>query len=235
MQQIVAQYQGRRYNAENRNAYLQLVNGLAFGESREQGITRGRNFYHEPLGIAITAPEGWSVQNQADAVALVNPERNAGLVMQMAPAKAGGSPDEIVRNLVEQPRTDRYSIRGLPATHFVGTRRDEQGNTQTLEGTAVAGPGGRNYLFLYAAADANALQRSRGAMQQAEGTFRAMTAADRSAARPWTLRTVAYPRGGFAELARNSPLPHAEQMLRLLNGFYAGGQPQPGQMVKIVE
>jgi len=235
MQQTVAQYQGRSYGAENRNAYLQLVNGMAFGESREQGVTRGRTLYHEPLGFAITAPEGWSIQNQADAIALVNAERNAGLVLQLAPAKAGSTPDEIARNLVEQPRTDRYSIHGMPATHFAGTKRDEQGRAQALEGTVVTGPGNRNYVFVYAAADANALQRARSGLQQAESSFRPLTASDRAAARPWALRTVPYPRGGFAELARSSPLPHAEQMLRLLNGFYAGGQPQPGQLVKIVE
>ena len=33
-----------------------MINGMTFGESREQGVTRGQNFYHEPLGIALTAP-----------------------------------------------------------------------------------------------------------------------------------------------------------------------------------
>jgi predicted Zn-dependent protease len=46
---------------------------------------------------------------------------------------------------------------------------------------------------------------------------------------------VPYPRGGFRELARQSPLPDAEQQLRLLNGAYAGGEPAPGQLVKVVE
>ncbi|HSN34462.1 MAG TPA: peptidase, partial [Ideonella sp.] len=59
--------------------------------------------------------------------------------------------------------------------------------------------------------------------------------ADRAAARPWTLQTVAYPRGGFAELARGSPLPRAEQQLRLLNGVYSGGaEPKAGEPVKVV-
>jgi predicted Zn-dependent protease len=72
-------------------------------------------------------------------------------------------------------------------------------------------------------------------LREAESSFRPLTAADRAAARPWTLRTVPYPRGGFRELARQSPLPDAEQQLRLLNGAYAGGEPAPGQLVKVVE
>ena len=63
----------------------------------------------------------------------------------------------------------------------------------------------------------------------------ALTAQDRSAARPWVLKTVNYPRGGFAELAKTSPLARAEQQLRLINGYYGGGEPAAGQAVKVVE
>jgi predicted Zn-dependent protease len=36
-------------------------------------------------------------------------------------------------------------------------------------------------------------------------------------------------------LARRSPLERAEQQLRLINGVYGGGEPQVGQLVKIVQ
>jgi len=47
---------------------------------------------------------------------------------------------------------------------------------------------------------------------------------------------VAFPRGGFAELARSSPLPvRAEAQLRLMNSAYGGAaEPKPGQLVKVV-
>ena len=57
---------------------------------------------------------------------------------------------------------------------------------------------------------------------------------DRAAARPWTLNATTLPAGGFAELARQSPLPNAEAQLRLINGVYAGGAPKAGQLVKSV-
>jgi hypothetical protein len=63
-----------------------------------------------------------------------------------------------------------------------------------------------------------------------------MTPADRAAARPWSVKTVPYPKGGFAELARTSPLPApAEAQLKLMNGAYGGAtEPKPGQPVKVV-
>jgi predicted Zn-dependent protease len=240
LQQISAlavQYKGS-HGDDGRTRYLQAIDGMPFGDSREQGVVRGRSFYHEPLGFTLTAPAGWKVHNGADALTLVNAEGNAGLIVQGVPAQAGNDHEDILRKLLkaEQGRTERTTINGMAATHFVGSARNAQGQAQPVEATVVSGPGGRQYVFVYAARDAQALQRSYRQMQEAEASFRAMTAADRAAAQPWVLRSVPYPRGGFAQLARQSPLPaHAEQQLRLLNGVYAGGEPQPGQLVKVVE
>ncbi len=234
--QIAARYQGD-YSDDGRDRYRQAITGMTFGDSPAQGIARGRNFYHESLGLAITAPALWKFRNSTDALALVNPQGNAGLILQAIAPQAGSTHDEILRNLVkpDSGRTERRTFNGLQATHFAGTRKNAQGQATPAEVTVVSGPQGRNYMFVYAAKDARALQAARRQMQDAEATFRPMTAADRSAARPWHIRLVPYPRGGFAELARNSPLTSlAEQQLRLLNGVYAGGEIAPGQRVKVV-
>ena len=82
--------------------------------------------------------------------------------------------------------------------------------------------------------------RARPALHEAELSFRPLSAADRAAARPWQLKLVPYPAGGFAQLARSSPLTELpEQQLRLLNGAYgvpgAQAEPKPGQRIKVVE
>jgi predicted Zn-dependent protease len=240
IRELAAKYKKKEagnFTDEGRARYLRVVDGLPFGESREQGVTRGRNFYHEPLGIALTAPEGWKVQNSPETLAIVNGEGTAALLMQVVPNKAGTSHEDIIRNGIkpEQGRTERRNLNGLEATHFVGTRRNQQGRSQPIEFTLVTGPDNRNYLLGYAARDAQTMQRNRAALQQAEATFRPLSAADRAAAKPWRLRTVALPKGGFAELARRSPLPDAERQLRLINGVYADADIAVGQPVKIVE
>ena len=212
---------------------------MTFGESREQGVTRGRNFFHEPLGIALTAPQGWSIQNSPAAITLINGARDAGLVVRLVPPAAGNTHEEIIRSVIkpEQGRVERLALGGgLLATRFVGTRRNPQGQAQGIEATVATGPNNRNYLLLHAARDAAAMQRARAAMNEAELSFRPLTSADRTAAKPWAVRTVPYPRGGYAELARGSPLTeHAERQLRLLNAAAGEGEPKPGQPVKTIE
>lgn len=237
--EIAAGYDGKAdYADDGRGRYLKAIDGLPFGDSREQGLVRGRNFYHEPLGFALTAPEGWKIQNAPDAITLVNAAGDAGLIVRPVPPKAGNSHEEIIRNVFKptQGQADKRELNGLPATHFTGVRQNQQGQSQRFEGTIVSGPQNKNYLLLYAGKDAAALQRASGGLRQAEASFRPISAADRAAAQPWTLQAVPYPRGGFAELARRSPLPgNAEQRLRLINGMYEGGEPKPGQLVKVVQ
>lgn len=234
--QLAAQYTGT-YNDEGRARYLQAINGMAFGEGAEQGVTRGQQFYHVPLSLALTAPLGWKIQNEAEQLTLINRMRDVALVMKTVPPQAGKTHDDIVRNLLKpsQGRTERLVINGLQATRFVGARANAQGQLQGLDVTLVNGPAGGVFMLSPVGKDAAALQRARVDLQAAQNSFRPLTAADRAAARPWVLKTVAYPRGGFAELARNSPLTQAEPQLRLINGLYGGGEPKVGQLVKVVE
>ncbi len=240
IRQVATRYTGT-YDADGRERYLKAVEGLAFGDSAAQGLVRGRGFYHSELGIALTAPEGWRIDNRPDAVLLANAAGDAGLLMRLVPASAGSNHDEILRKLVQPAdgRIDRRSLHGLAATHFEGVRRNAQGQVQPVRFTIASGPAGskpQHYLLQYMARDAAALQRALPQVQEAEASFRALTAADRQAARPWQLRTAAFPAGGFAELAKASPLgARAEAQLRLLNGAYGGGaEPKVGAAVKIV-
>ncbi len=235
--QRATQYQSQgNYADEGGARYLQAIAGMAYGESADQGLTRGQNFYHADMGIAITAPAGWKIQNEASQLALVNAARDAALKVQVAPPKAGATHDDIIRNLLKpsQGRTERLTVNGLQATRFVGSRATNQGQ-QALEATLVTGPKASVFVLIPMAKNAAALQQARTGLAQAQGSFRAMTGQDRAAARPWTLRTTAYPPGGFAQLAQRSPLPQAEGQLRLINGYYSGGAPGAGQLVKVVE
>jgi len=231
--------QAGSYVDDGRARYLQAIDGMTFGDSREQGVTRGRNFYHEGLGIALTAPEGWQIENAPEAIALVNGAGDAGLIVRLVPAKAGKTHDEVIRNVFKPSdgRTEKRTLHGLSATHFDGTVRDQQGQSRTVSLTLVTGPGERNYLLQYVGKDAAARDRASAGIREAESSFRALTAADRTTARPWSVQTVPYPRGGFSELAKSSPLPaaRAEAALKLMNGAYGGGaEPKPGQPVKVV-
>jgi predicted Zn-dependent protease len=233
---LALQYQGAKYGDDGRARYQKAIQGMAFGEGADQGLTRGQNFYHVPLGFAVTAPQGWHVQNAADTLSIVNAARDAILAVRVVPAQVGRDPNTIIRTLLKptQGRTEATQINGITATRFTGVRQTEQGQMQAVEATVLSGPGDTSYLLQSAGKSAAALQRARGALREAENSFRPLSPQDKAAARPWALKLVAYPKGGFAELAKTSPIESPEKQLRLINGYFGGGEPKLGQLVKVV-
>ncbi len=52
----------------DRDAFLQALDGLTFGDSDEEGIVRNRHFYHKALDFSVTFPEGWRIDNKAERI-----------------------------------------------------------------------------------------------------------------------------------------------------------------------
>ncbi len=233
IRQNAAKYQGQ-YGDDGRQRFLQAIDGMNFGESPEQGLTRGQNFYHAGLGIAMTAAPGWRIQNEPSALTFISPQGDAALKVLHVPPQGGKTHEEILKNGLKatQGQVTRGTISGFAATHFAGVRQVANGKTEPLEVTVVTGPAQASYAMAYLSADAAAKQRAFASLVAIEKSFRAMTPADQKAARPWQVRQVPFPRGGFAELARRSAIP--EKRLQLLNGTYGRNDPPVGQMVKAV-
>ena len=119
IQEIAATYAGHYVN-DGHARHLRAINGMAFGETRVQGVTRGRNFYHEDLGFAQAAPAGWRVANAADAITPINGTGDAGSIVKLVPPQAGQTHEDVIRQLLIKPidrQTEHRTINGLSATH----------------------------------------------------------------------------------------------------------------------
>jgi predicted Zn-dependent protease len=51
-----------------RDPYLDAVDGMMFGDDPSDGAIRGRKFLHPRLGFSFTAPDGFTLENSAQAV-----------------------------------------------------------------------------------------------------------------------------------------------------------------------
>jgi len=234
--QLAAQYRSQASDP-GRAPYLAILEGMHFGETASQGVTRGPHFFHTTLDLALTAPAQWAIQNLPDRVLAVSPARDAALVVRLVPPRLGLDHDAIIRQgfQPQSGRVERRTLNGQSATQFTGVRLTAQGQPEPLVVTIVSAADNRRFALVWSARDGAALQRARAQLQQAQDSFRPLTPADRALARPWVLRTVVLPPGGWGELVRRSPLEAAEPQLRLLNGVYGGGELRPGQRIKLVE
>ena len=58
-----AQKYPNKTGVENRAQYLQMINGITYGDSAAQGFARGTSFYHPTLGFAFDLPQGTKITN----------------------------------------------------------------------------------------------------------------------------------------------------------------------------
>ncbi len=59
--------------SKERDAYLEHIDGMLFGDNPEEGIVRGHQFIHPTLRFAIEFPEGWEIANGEEEVIAQEP------------------------------------------------------------------------------------------------------------------------------------------------------------------
>jgi predicted Zn-dependent protease len=103
----------------DREGYLAAIAGVAFGDDPAEGYVRGRVFTHPRLGFTFTAPEGFLLENSAEAVFGVREKENEALRLDSVRAPtsqslesyvASGWVDGLLNSSVR-----RLELNGLPA------------------------------------------------------------------------------------------------------------------------
>jgi predicted Zn-dependent protease len=69
-----------------RNSYLQMVDGLIYGEDPRQGFVEGNVFYHPELKFQFPFPDGWKLHNSPSQVQVV-PENGKALMVFLLSSK----------------------------------------------------------------------------------------------------------------------------------------------------
>ena len=108
-----------------RDAYLQAIDGLPYGDDPDQGIVRGRQFVHAKLGFAFTAPEGFTLENQNVALIGVGPDGDTALRLDSVSADAGVTPESSLTkgwiDGVDTQQIETLKLGDLPAATGVAS------------------------------------------------------------------------------------------------------------------
>jgi predicted Zn-dependent protease len=219
-----------------RDRYLRAINGMTFGDGAAQGVIRGASFFHEPLGIAFSAPSGWKLRNSSEAVIAVNPQESAGVAMLLATG-AGATHEDIIRKIFNprSGKSEKTTVNGLPATYFQGQSANDKGQVVAVEATIIAA-NGQQFVMRTLSKDAAARTAAAADLAAVVRSFHVITPAERALAKPYSLRIQTLPAGqNITGLARATPIGrYAEQEMRLINGVYPTGELSAGKSIKVV-
>lgn len=215
-----------------RDAYYGDIDGIVYGEDPSEGFVRGRRFLHPKLGFTFTAPEGFALDNTAQAVLGV--KRGGGEALRL----------DVVRVPAEQTlaqyltsgwieNIDPATVEEVTINGFPGATAVAKGDQWDFRLYAIRF-GSDVYRFIFAAKHRTP-DTDRG-FREAVNTFRRMSLAEIEQAKPLRIKIVKVAPGDTVEklAAHMAVTDRAADRFRVLNGLEPGDRLKPGSEVKIV-
>jgi predicted Zn-dependent protease len=237
VQEAVALARTSSSTGTNAAEFEPYLDGLVFGDSREKGIVRGREFLHPILRFALTFPESWQVTNSDDQVS-ARPDGSSNAAMMLELAQGTGPVSQLaVSQMTEagwqQVAGQRESINGLEA--YVGTYRRAVNNTAVTLRAAHVRAGQQTYVVAGLAPSDN-FPSVEGTFASAIGSFRALSEAEAERIQPSRIDfRVARSGDTWESLARDlGKGTVTAASLAIMNGRDVTSPPRTGERLRVV-
>jgi len=226
------QYAASGSHERDRDAYLNAINNLVYGEDPSEGFVRGRRFLHPKLGFTFLAPEAYTLENTAQAVVGVREGGAQALrfdvvrvpqELTLAAYLKSGWMENVDKTSIEE-----NIIGGYPAATATASSDQWQFRIYALR------VGGDVYRFIFAAKDNTA--DAEKSFRETVNSFRRLTLAEIQAARPLRVKVVSVKPGDTVEsmARRMQGVDRPLERFRIINGLDQRAALRPNDRVKIV-
>lgn len=213
--------------------FRQVMDDMVFGQ-RQGARSGGQRYYQELLGYTMVFPPEWSINETPSTVSASAPEQAATLRVESRRMQSRMPPHQYLReelgyDLAETEALNQYRLQG----HTGVVRDPENGEFQRI---AVIYMGLRAMIFRGTIEDYEQAAELDRMMMASIRSFRVSQANEEAQSE----LNIEFVRVGsqfsWEALAQQSPIPqYAEETLRLINGYYPIGDPEPGEWIKILE
>lgn len=232
-----AQATARQYSAppqgeRDRETYLDAIDNVVYGEDPSEGFVRGRRFLHPKLGFTFQAPEGFALDNTAQAVIGVREGGSQAMRFDVVRVPAEQKLTEYLNSgwmeNVNKASTEELTINGFPAASAVASGEEWQFRIYALRfGSDV-------YRFIFATRR-KTTESERNA-RETVGSFRRLTLDEIQAARPLRIKVITVQPGDTVESLshRMAGVDHPAERFRVVNGLDPRAQVIVRSRVKIV-
>ncbi len=220
--------------------YLLRLNGLDFGVKGMGGTLRGNTYYHDGLGMKVTFPRGWLIDNKEDRISSYTHLNDITIQLQVHVLNRKMRPrDFMITGLKVTGIRDGkdVTIDGMPGFIAISeSAKTPYGDRPARYAVIIDEDRSLAYTFAGASKATLTLADADRFFVPAIFSFGRMKQADYRASRPQEVRILrANENTTFEKLAETSPITnYPEEQLRLINNMYPDGEPQPGQLIKIV-
>jgi predicted Zn-dependent protease len=231
---IAALPPGQAGSRVERDAYLQRIDGIVFGEDPREGYFKGNVFYHPEMRFRFEFPAGWKPSNQKQAVGAMSPGQDGLVVITLANRD---SPQAAYQEFFSQPGIQRGqpwqgNINGLTAYTNAFAAQTEQG---VLQGLAAFVQHEAKVFQILGYAPSSRWPRYESTVSASVGSFARLTEQRFLAVKPRNVDIVTVPQAmTVEEFARRYPSTVSVLTLAIINELEPGQRLEGGQKAKRV-
>jgi predicted Zn-dependent protease len=228
---------GRTSGLRNRDQFLAQIDGIMVDDDPKQGVIDGRTFSHPDLRLRFTVPDGYGMQNGAQAVSIVGQRGQA----QFSGGSFSGDMSTYVSSAfqsvvgqnaqVNASELRRTTVNGVPAVYSTARVATQQGQVD-LTIFAYQWDSNSAYHFALVTPAGSGL----GPFTSMVQSLSRLSASEAAAIRPRVIDVVTVGRGDTVQTLANRMAYNDLKLerFRVLNGLSANAGVTPGQKVKLV-
>lgn len=224
----------------NADSYLDLINGMVYGEDPRQGFVEGQVFYHPDMKFRFSFPAGWKLQNSPMQVTMAPQDGKALMIFTLAPQKsleeaAQTTLQQLQLNLIESTKT---TVNGMPAIAAVSSQTSQNqstGQEQTIKVLSYFIDYNNNYFVFHGVSDESDFNTFYPAFESSIKNFDRLTDPAKLNVKPQRIRISQVQRTGTLSEALKSMGVSAQEMedIAFLNNLELSEQVQAGRKIKL--
>jgi len=225
----------------NTDSYLQLIDGIIYGEDPRQGYTEGNTFYHPELKFKFSFPAGWKLTNAPTQVTIQPTDNKALILFTLSNQKSlqSAADSTLAQYKLQLQRSEKRTVNGMPAIVTLSKQTNQDSSTGTTSTNIVMSYfieyGSIYYVFHSVSTEAD-FQNYSGAMESTMKTFAKLTDASKINVKPQKVHVMKVQRTGtLASVFSSFGVPQDKMNeYALLNDLELTDQVQAGKLIKIV-
>ncbi|MFW5427247.1 MAG: M48 family metalloprotease [Methylophagaceae bacterium] len=214
--------------------YLANISGMVFGDSQEQGIRSGKNFYHLAMDFSISFPEGWQINNNPNSLQAISVGGKAFIEVGVDDINRKLSPKEFIKQRLKVK--DLSSGRALNVDSLKGYTGLFNANGQPAR-VSVIYKDTQAFIFFATVKDKQNFKGFDKDFINTAISFHRLRNDEKRLAKAKTIEIVTVSKhDNYTKWAAKSHITNSpESQLRLLNGDYPKGKLELGTQAKRVK
>jgi len=225
----------------NRDSYLDMIDGLIYGEDPREGYTDNHVFYHPEMRFSFPYPSGWLLLNAPTQIQMAPRDQNAMMIFGFASGKTlSEAADAFVQQYgLNVSETNNKTVNGYPSLQMVAEQVNENNPAESV----------RLVVYFYQDKNNNNIYQMLGVAPRQEfnkfsnyflftmDNFKTLTDPQRINVRPEKIKIVNIPSAMTLEqaLRRNNMPTKRFDELAILNSMQLTDQLKANSKIKVIE